>query len=216
MMKKQLLRGLIVGALAAVGAGISPQALADEGTPSLDLTVNANITAGTCSASVMDGDKTVNEISFSSVYISEIKARTKVKTFKLRFSDCAGLQQKTATVTLASATGSGCGGRSANNAEFANLYDPASDPSPDSGAKAAKTGVEVWTTNSPGVGDSVQFKCNNPKPVNPVTVDLSGASATTPLDYPLSARMVEVSNSTASAITPGKFLAPTVFTIAYQ
>lgn len=215
-MKKQLLRGLIVGALAAVGAGISPQALADEGTPSLDLTVNANITAGTCSASVMDGDKTVNEINFANVYISEIKASSKVKTFKLRFSDCAGLQQKTATVTLASATGNGCGGRTASNPEFANLYDPATDPSPVPGVKSAKTGVEVWTTNSPGTGDSVQFQCNNPKPVNPVTVDLSGASATTPLDYPLSARMVEVSNSSAPAITPGKFLAPTIFTIAYQ
>lgn len=48
-MKKQVLRGVILGALATMTAGVSTMAQAD-GTASLDLTVNANITAGTCSA----------------------------------------------------------------------------------------------------------------------------------------------------------------------
>ncbi|EEG4411414.1 fimbrial protein, partial [Salmonella enterica subsp. enterica serovar Schwarzengrund] len=47
-MKKQVLRGVILGALATMTAGVSTMAQAD-GTASLDLTVNANITAGTCS-----------------------------------------------------------------------------------------------------------------------------------------------------------------------
>nr|WP_223196858.1 hypothetical protein [Salmonella enterica] len=49
-MKKQVLRGVILGALATMTAGVSTMTQAD-GTASLDLTVNANITAGTCSAS---------------------------------------------------------------------------------------------------------------------------------------------------------------------
>ncbi|EGA33815.1 putative fimbrial protein StaE [Salmonella enterica subsp. enterica serovar Montevideo str. IA_2009159199] len=92
-MKKQVLRGVILGALATMTAGVSTMAQAD-GTASLDLTVNANITAGTCSASVLDGETATDTIAFGNVYISEVFAKTKVKSFKLRFSDCAGLKDK--------------------------------------------------------------------------------------------------------------------------
>ncbi|UQQ18067.1 hypothetical protein MYA98_08860 [Salmonella sp. WGH-01] len=48
-----------------------------DGTNSLDLTVNANITAGTCSASVVEGDTITDTIAFGNVYISEVYAKVK-------------------------------------------------------------------------------------------------------------------------------------------
>ncbi|AWV28320.1 MULTISPECIES: fimbrial protein [Citrobacter] len=202
-MKKQLLRGLMIGALATMGAGVSTMAQAD-GTAQLDLTVEANITAGTCAASVVDGETATNTIAFGNVYISEVFAKTKVKPFKLRFSECAGLKDKTATVTL-SPNNVGCSGGDSNQAAFAN--------SSTSSTKASKTGVEVWTTSTPGGTDSVQFHCYNK---NPETVDLSSATTTTPVDYPLSARMVAVQGAALSGITAGDFYSPTTFTITYQ
>ena len=78
-MKKQFLRGLIFGALATMGTGVSTLAQAD-GTASLDLTVEANITAGTCSASVVDGETATNTIGFGNVYISEVFCKNKSET----------------------------------------------------------------------------------------------------------------------------------------
>lgn len=203
-MKKQLLRGLLIGALTCVGAGVAPLAQAD-GTSSLDLTVNANITTGTCSASIIGKGGATNTIGFGNVYISELIAKTKVETFKLRFSDCAGLKEKKATVVLAPAAGTGCAGGKSQNAEFSN----ATTQTP----KAERTAVEVWTTDVPESADSEQFHCYNK---NAQTVDLAGASTTTPLDFPLSARMVAVSGFGVSDITAGDFYSPTVFTITYQ
>lgn len=92
-MKKQLFRGLMVGALATFATGISTFAQAD-GTSSLDLTVKANLTTGTCSASVVENDAETNTIAFGNVYLSEVNAKSKSKTFVLRFSECAGLKAK--------------------------------------------------------------------------------------------------------------------------
>lgn len=203
-MKKQFFRGLMVGALATVGAGVSTFAQAD-GTPSLDLTVNANITAGTCSASVVGKEGETNTIGFGNVYISEVAAKTKIETFKLRFSDCAGLVGKKATVVLAPAAGTGCAGGNSQNAEFANVTKQT--------PKAEKTAVEVWTTDTPAGTDSVQFHCFNK---NAQIVDLANASTTDPLEFPLSARLVPVSGYGMAAITAGDFYSPTTFTITYQ
>lgn len=137
-MKKQVLRGVILGALATMTAGVSTMAQAD-GTASLDLTVNANITAGTCSASVLDGETATDTIAFGNVYISEVFAKTKVKSFKLRFSDCAGLKDKKASLVIAPRD-AGCAGSDSTNAEFANASTATS--------KAQRTAVELWTTDT--------------------------------------------------------------------
>ena len=204
IMKKQYLHSLIVAAVALISAGLSTSAVAD-GTPSLDLTVQANITAGTCAASVLDGSTATNTIGFGNVYISEVFAKTKVKPFKLRFSDCAGLKDKKATVTLAPSAGRGCAGGSSNLPEFSN--------SSTSSTKASKTAVEVWTTDTPAGTDSVQFNCFTK---NAQIVDLSNATSTTPVEYLLSARMVPVTGTAITAITAGDFYSPTTFTITYQ
>ncbi|EHL3467003.1 fimbrial protein [Salmonella enterica] len=201
-MKRQLLPGAIAGILIASGVAVIPAAQATE---QLKLTVDANITDGTCSVAVLEGELPTNTIAFGNVYISEVFAKTQVKPFKLRFSNCAGLVDKKATVTLAPAAGIGCAGGETTNAEFSNASS--------STTKAAKTGVEVWTTETPEGADSVQFHCYNK---TPQTVDLSGASANTPVDYPLSARMVPVTGAGISQLSAGDFYSPTVFTVTYQ
>lgn len=203
IMKKQVLRGVMLSTLAVIAASVSTIAQAD-GTASLDLTVNANITAGTCATSIVDGETPTDTIAFGNVYISEVYAKSKVKAFKLRFSDCAGLKDKKASLVIAP-RGAGCAGGNSSNAEFANATTSTS--------KAQKTAVEVWTTDTPAGADSVQFHCYNK---NAQEIDLSSASATTPVDYPLSARMVAVTGNAITALTAGDFYSPTTFTITYQ
>lgn len=205
-MKRQLLPGAIAGILLVSGVIAIPAAQAD-GTAQLKLTVDANITAGTCSVEVLEGESPTNTIAFGNVYISEVYAKTKVKPFKLRFSNCAGLVDKKATVTLSpaqGAAGSNCAGSTGRNSEFANFTTQ---------TKATKTAVEVWTTETPEGADSVQLQCYN---LNPQTVDLSSASANTPVDYLLSARMVPVTNASLDQLSAGDFYSPTIFTVTYQ
>ncbi|WP_423061540.1 fimbrial protein [Citrobacter portucalensis] len=200
-MKKQLFHGVIVGALTAMGMGLSAQALA-AGTDSLDLTVDANVTTGTCSASVYDGETATNTISFGNVYLSEVINKTKLKTFKLRFSNCAGLQTKTATLVVAP-----------NNVACPNTTNGQYANASTSAQKATKTNVELWTTDTPEGSGAVRLHCWS-KP--PQTIDLTGANMTTPVDYPLSARLVAESNSTPADMSAGDFYSPTTFTITYQ
>lgn len=204
-MKRQLLPRAIAGILIASGVAAIPAAQA--GTDQLKLTVDANITAGTCSVAVLEGESPTNTIAFGNIYISEVFAKTKVKPFKLRFSNCAGLIDKKATVKLTPAQGteSNCGGSDGHGNEFANFTTL---------VKANKTGVEVWTTETPEGSNSIQLSCVSP---NEQTVDLSSANANTPVDYPLSARMVPVHTATdISQLSAGDFYSPTIFTITYQ
>ncbi|EBP8763234.1 fimbrial protein, partial [Salmonella enterica] len=99
----------------------------------------------------------------------------------------------------------GCAGSDSTNAEFANASTATS--------KAQRTAVELWTTDTPEGSNSVQFHCRNK---NAQEIDLSSASSTTPVDYPLSARMVPVTGYAITALTAGDFYSPTTFTITYQ
>lgn len=202
-MKKQLLRGVIIGALAAMSAGVSTLAQAD-GTAQLDLTVEANITAGTCASSVIMGETETNTIAMGNVYLSEVLARSKSQPFKLRFSDCAGLQNKKAELVVAP-NGVACPGASGTDGQFPNASTATT--------KANKVAIEVWTTSSPGGTGAVKLHCWTK---NKQTIDLSSATQTTPVDYPLSALMVPENGGTVSSITAGDFFSPTTFTITYK
>lgn len=206
-MKKQLLRGLLVSTLAAASVGGTTFAYAaDEGTPKLDLTVKAQVTAGTCSVSVIGPEGVTNTIAFGNVYVSELgkDGKGKVIPFKLRFSDCVGLSDKKADVVLAPISGKGCAGGMMTLPQFPNMSDAAD--------KAARTAVEVWTGTSP-TGGGTQLDCYNK---NKQTVDLSGASATNPIDFQLSALLTAVTGYDTINITAGDFLSQTTFTITYQ
>ncbi|MDU2938663.1 MAG: fimbrial protein [Enterobacteriaceae bacterium] len=204
-MKKQLLRGIIVGALATFGTGILTVAQA-EGTASLDLTVKANLTTGTCSASVVDGETVTNTIAFGNVYLSEVNARSKSKAFVLRFSDCAGLKDKKATFKLIPNNIDCAGKTTKTDGQFDNAILPTEGGS-------SKVVVDVWTTESLGGVDKTRLHCWS-KPVQ--TVDLSTASITQPVDVPLNAYLMRQSGSTAAELVAGDFRSPTVFVITYQ
>ncbi|WP_105233555.1 fimbrial protein [Escherichia albertii] len=175
------------------------------GTPSTSLTVNSNLTMGTCTAKILNSSDTeINIVAFNDVYISELAAKSKVQKFKIRFSNCSGLPQNSAQVVLAP-RGINCAGSNSNSSGFANKL---------SGTGAAgRTAVEAWTTDTPEGNGSAQFNCYLR---NVMTVNLPTDTTTQPFDYKLSARMTVAEGRTTADVTPGEFLSPTTFTITYQ
>ncbi|HBA5911571.1 fimbrial protein [Escherichia coli] len=203
-MKIKVIATLI--ATVAVGASVSSN-FTYASTTSASLTVNSNLTMGTCSAKVMDtSDNVIDTVDIGNVYISELSAKSKIKPFKIRFSDCAGLPGKKAQLVLSPKTGVGCAGGMSNTAGFAN-----SIASADGGSSRAA--VEVWTTTTPEGSGSQQFSCVQR---NVIDVDLSNASTTQPYDFDLSARMIIADGRSVNDVRPGSFLSPTTFTITYQ
>lgn len=203
-MKLKVIATLI--ATVAVGASISNN-LTYASTTSASLTVNSNLTMGTCSAKVMDTSNTeINTVAFNNVYISELAAKSKVQPFKIRFSDCAGLPGKSAQLVLAPRN-IGCAGATSNTAGFANKLNSTTD------GGSSRAAVEVWTTTTPGGSGSEQFSCVQRNVIN---VNLSNASTTQPYDFDLSARMIIADGRTVNDVLPGSFLSPTTFTITYQ
>lgn len=188
-MKKHLLHGMIVSVLAVASAGISTPVLAD--TASLDLTVDANITSGTCSAVVMDGDTETTSISLGTdIALSEVSQKSRIKPFKVHFSNCAGV--KTANLTVSKRSGSCTSG----------------DPNAfrNNGGNSAGIGLEIWTTTVPEGSSSTQLICSTP---NEQTITVSSTN----LDYDMSARLIDVAGGN---MTAGTFTSPTTFTISYQ
>lgn len=177
---------------------------AQAGTPTLTLTVTSQITMGTCTAELLDDNgNTTNIIAFGNIYISELEAKSKIKSFKLRFTNCEGIPKRQAKVTLAP-RGTTCA--ATNSAAFANNI-------PDTENKAQHTAVEIWTTRTPEGNDSVQLQCFNP---NTQLVDISAATGQQYVEYILSARMVVEPGQSSSAVTTGDFTSPATFTITYE
>ena len=88
-------------------------------TDSIGLTVTTDVEMGTCTSTLTDdGSAKLSAINFGDVYISEINAETKIKTFKLQFKDCAGIPGKKAKIELTPRAL--CEGNSNNGPGFAN------------------------------------------------------------------------------------------------
>lgn len=119
-------------------------------TDSVKLNVKTTVEMGTCTASLVDdNDQTISVVAFGDVYISEINAKTKIKTFKLQFKDCAGIPGKKAKIKLTKRAT--CEGASNDGLGFAN-GSTATD-------KASAVAVDVWNTSTPAVGSATQFSC---------------------------------------------------------
>ncbi|EFI1842414.1 fimbrial protein [Escherichia coli] len=203
-MKLKVIATLI--ATVAVGASVSNN-LTYASTTSASLTVNSNLTMGTCSAKVVDtSGAVIDTVVLGNVYISELVAKSKVQPFKIRFSDCAGLPGKSAQLVLAPRN-NGCAGGMPDTAAFSNKLNTTTD------GGSNRAAVEVWTTTSPEGTGSEQFNCYQRNVIN---VDLSNASTTQPYDFDLSARMIIADGWTVNDVLPGRFLSPTTFTITYQ
>ena len=173
-------------------------------TDSIGLTVTTDVEMGTCTSTLTDdGTTKISTINFGDVYISEINAETKIKTFKLQFKDCAGIPGKKAKIKLT--TRALCEGNSNNGPGFANASTAT--------AKAAAVAVEVWSTSTPGKNGAKQFSC-----VTPATEEVSIANATgsNVVDYPMSAVLVVAKDKTVTNVTAGDFTAPATFTVTYN
>ncbi|MEX3021199.1 fimbrial protein [Kluyvera sp. STS39-E] len=176
-------------------------------TPHITLNVTSDITVGTCTATLRDsGNSIISEVAFGDVYTSELG--NKVKTFKLQFTDCVGVPGRKANITLLP-KGIGCAGTTGNSPDFANGF----IPSLEQDIAAANVAVEVWTTNTPQSGGSVQFNCANR---NTQQVNISTASGTATVDYPLSARLVVTPGKQRTQVVAGQFKSPATFNITYE
>lgn len=202
-MKLKVIATLI--ATVAVGASVSNN-LAYAGTTSASLTVNSNLTMGTCSAKILDTSDTVTDtVAFNNVYISELAAKSKVQPFKIRFSDCAGLPGKVLNSYWHPKVSVALVACLTLPALQINLTPP---PKVVQAEQLSKYG-----RLRPRGSGSKQFSCIQRNVAN---VDLSNASTTQPYDFDLSARMILAEGRTVNDALPGSFLSPTTFTITYQ
>ncbi|HHG2481919.1 TPA: fimbrial-like protein YadL [Escherichia coli] len=172
-------------------------------TDSIGLTVITTVEMGTCTATLVnDSDQDISVVDFGDVYISEINAKTKVKTFKLKFKDCAGIPNKKAQIKLTKRAT--CEGTANDGAGFANGSTAAD--------KASAVAVEVWSAVTPATGSATQFSC-----VTPASQEVTiSTAANAVVYYPMSARLVVEKNKTVNNVTAGKFSAPATFTVTYN
>lgn len=62
------------------------------GTSSAEMTIETEITDGTCNAHIVDGSgKATDTIAFGDVYKSEINQKTREEPFKILFTECSGV-----------------------------------------------------------------------------------------------------------------------------
>ncbi|QCT90347.1 fimbrial-like protein YadL [Escherichia sp. E4742] len=201
MIYKKLRSGLSIGLALTVFQLTIPVYAA---TDSIGLTVLTTVEMGTCTAKLVnDSNQDITAVEFGDVYISEINAKSKIKTFKLQFKDCAGIPGKKAQIKLTKRAT--CEGTSNDGPGFAN-------GSTGTG-QASAVAVEVWSTTTPAVGSATQFSC-----VAPANKEVTIATATgnNVVDYPMSARLVVEKDNTASNVTAGTFSAPATFTVTYN
>ena len=79
MMYKKLRYGLSVSMILAASQLVAPSYAA---TDSIGLTVVTTVETGTCDAKLVnDSNQQISAVDFGDVYISEINAKSKIKTF---------------------------------------------------------------------------------------------------------------------------------------
>lgn len=201
MIYKNLRYGLSVGMILAASLSVAPLYAA---TDSIGLTVITTVEMGTCDAKLVnDSNQKISAVDFGDVYISEINAKSKIKTFKLQFKDCAGIPGKKALINLTKRAT--CEGTNNDGAGFAN-------GSTGTG-KASAVAVEVWNTTTPATGGATQFSCTAPANKEVIIATATGNNV---VDYPMSARLVVEKDKTVGNVTAGTFSAPATFTVTYN
>lgn len=179
-------------------------------TDSLGLTVKTNVTTGTCSATVLDGDTPASTIAIGSVGMADIPApenvatSTKAKAFKVRFSNCAGLPNNAAVLHIGAKAGPNkpfCGGTAGDKPQYKN----------NSASTGAAKGIGLILTGT--TTPEQQFRCTY-STVDQATIDVSGAKGGVNVDYPMTATLVKVNGE--ATYTAGDFLSETVFKITYN
>ncbi|BDI39717.1 fimbrial protein [Escherichia coli] len=173
---------------------------------SMDVTVRAKVIASTCTAELRNAqDQQATTIAIGDVYLNELSAKSKYQNFSLVFSNCEGLAKDQAKVVLSAQTG--CDGASSSGGGYRNELTTADDDA------ATGVAVEVWTTNQPEGQGSIQLNCKT-KPTS--IVDLTAATGSNIVHWPLSARIVIASDNTIADVRAGQFSTNAIFFVTYE
>lgn len=167
-----------------------------EGTDSVEMTFQAELTNTTCTAQILDAQDTPTDtISYGEVYKSEIAAKSRVVPFKIKFSACSGVDY----VDLDTAPGAGgtCSGGASGNAYTAATVD----------GSDSNAAFELWSGD---VDDGVQLNCGSPFSLISKSVTMGNAQ------YDISSRIVLASGKSVSDVTNGDVSAPVTFILTYQ
>ena len=160
------------------------------GTGSVDMTIKTKVVSGTCTAKVLNDAGTAStEIAFGDVYKSDLVNKTRVKPFKIAFTNCSGVT--IATVSAAKGAGGECSGTTKTGGSY-------------SGGLA--TGFEIWS----GVVDTgVLMSCNTP-PANQEVTIADGVG-----ELLMNSRIVIGQGQTIANVGTGAVTAPVTFTVTY-
>ncbi|ECE5744118.1 fimbrial protein [Salmonella enterica subsp. salamae] len=167
-----------------------------DGTDSVEMTFQAELTNTTCTAQITDAQGTpTNTINYGEVYKSEIAAKSRVVPFKIKFSACSGVDY----VNFDTNPGAGgtCSGGTSGNA-----YTAATADGSDSNAA-----FELWLY---GLDEGVQLNCGSPFSL--MNMSVRGSYA----EYDIDSRLVLASGKSVSDVTNGDVSAPVTFVLTYQ
>ncbi|EJF4694530.1 fimbrial protein [Salmonella enterica] len=167
-----------------------------DGTDSVEMTFQAELTNTTCTAQITDAQGTpTNTINYGEVYKSEIAAKSRVVPFKIKFSACSGVDY----VNFDTNPGAGgtCSGGTSGNA-----YTAATADGSDSNAA-----FELWLY---GLDEGVQLNCGSP--LSLMNMSVRGSYA----EYDIDSRLVLASGKSVSDVTNGDVSAPVTFVLTYQ
>ncbi|HCL5257371.1 TPA: fimbrial protein [Salmonella enterica] len=167
-----------------------------DGTDSVEMTFQAELTSTTCTAQIVDAQGvSTNIINYGEVYKSEIAAKSRVVPFKIKFSACSGVDY----VNFDTNPGAGgtCSGGTSGNA-----YTAATADHSDSNAA-----FELWLY---GVDEGVQLNCGSPFSLMNMSVTKGEA------EYDIDSRIVLASGKSVSDVTNGDVSAPVTFVLSYE
>lgn len=167
-----------------------------DGTDSVEMTFQAELTNTTCTAQITDAQDTpTNTISYGEVYKSEIAAKSRVVPFKIKFSACSGVDH--VNVDTNPGAGGTCSGGASGDAYTAVTADH-------SDSNAA---FELWLY---GVDQGVQMSCGSPYYLMNMSVSEGEA------EYDIDSRLVLASGKSVSDVINGDVSAPVTFVLTYQ
>lgn len=165
-------------------------------------TFTASITAGTCTVTALDSSAAATpNIAMGDIYLSEVKQKSGMIPFKLKFSDCLGIS----TVTVSNSVGV-CSGTAAQDDTFANTLKGNDD--------AAGVGLEIWFGAVDGGG---LLHCHAPESNtnNVITLGASPITVAQTVTQDMNARIVPAAGDSA-AMKAGMFNATVNFTLTYE
>lgn len=160
-----------------------------DGTDSLEMTFNAELTNTTCTAQIVDAQgNPTNTIDYGEVYKSEIDAKSRIVPFKIVYSACSGVYD--VEIDLNPGAGGACSGES-----YVAL------------PTTSGVAFEIWLYN---VKDGTQLTCSSKYMMIPYSL------ATGSGEQKFESRIVVADGKTIGEVVSGTVSAPITFVVTYN